>query len=216
MLNNYMERKTEEISLASVKLELPLLGTHTWNIHELKTKGHKSLRLHCPLLSDKGVRSTENISAYLLDNILSCDILNDGSCGGTWGRGARRTRGWLAHRAGCGREACHREPCLPRSRSLHSGCRSLSFDWNRGHCCLVQSAKPRVWLGTDPADKLATTWEALCYEHHWSNMLKLPAPWMDTVKFFHLCRTSKFQNAFTFNITLYSYTLGTSTVPLSQ
>lgn len=90
-----------------------------------------------------GVRST-----YLLDDVLSCDILDDSCRGGTWSRVPGRTHGWFAHWADCSREICHCKPCLPRSRPLYRGRCSLPLDWNSCHNCLVQDVKSRDQLDT--------------------------------------------------------------------
>lgn len=87
-------------------------------------------------------------STYLLDDVLSCDILNDGGCGGTWSRAPRRTHGCLAPGANCSRKTRHCKSCLCRSRPLHRGRCSLPLDWNCSHNCLVQDVKPRDQLDT--------------------------------------------------------------------
>ena len=104
-----------------------------------KDQEDKSLRPPTvPSFRMKESNPPREISTNLLDDVLSCDILNDSSCGSTRSRAPGRTCGWLARGAGRGRETCHREPRLPGSGPLHSGRRGLGFDWNGGHYCLVQ------------------------------------------------------------------------------
>lgn len=142
-----------------MKAALPLKGQNvvlTWQVSKPAVKGNKSFPIAPKLfgnvlhhqsfavaLGPFRVRST-----YLLDDVLSCDVLNNGCGGGTWSRVPRRTHGCLAHGADCSRKIRHCEPCLPRSRPLHRGCCSLPLDWNCCHNCLVQDVKSRDQLDT--------------------------------------------------------------------
>lgn len=131
-------------------------GTHLINLQTMRQRQQSLLHRHpgcsvsshtlTPLLLSLGHHSVR--STYLLDDVLSCDILDDGCRGGTWSGVPGRTHGWLAHWADCSREICHCEPCLPRSRPLHRGRCSLPLDWNSCHNCLVQDVKSRDQLDT--------------------------------------------------------------------
>ena len=147
LLNPEFHGKKQK-TLSSIRISqacTALAGNSHLNRNELKSQRSQTTKVsNCPLILDKGLRSTQRGFVYLLDNVLSCDVLKNGCRGGAGSGAPRRAGGGLARRVGCGRETCHREPRRPRSRPLHGGCRCLRFDRNGGQDCLVPGRRPRA------------------------------------------------------------------------
>lgn len=138
LLNTKLRGKETEEIFGTYEACTTIGGNSPLKTCELRIKDYKPFRSPTVLCFRTKALNHPEISTNLLDDVLSCDILNDSSRGSARSRAPGRTRGWLARGAGCGRETCHRQPRLPGPWTLHSGRRGLGFDWNGGHYCLVQ------------------------------------------------------------------------------